>query len=171
MFNWNIFRDPVIPRLNAFKYEPRHEKLFGASDQVTQKPARLSLEISDLDSIAIILSRQRRTTKALIRLRGCAGWSASLLFAYGIKQVFSWCGSDDPPHDKTNKMTVRPAKTQISLCICPVWSESSVCAQWVSKDPSFLHADSKDWSDWADPSLHWAHMPFCWFCHEAAQFC
>ena len=30
-----------------------------ASDQVTCKPARLSLEISDLDSIAIILSRQR----------------------------------------------------------------------------------------------------------------
>ena len=24
------------------------------------------------------------------------------------------------PHDKTNKMTVRPAKTQISLGICPV---------------------------------------------------
>ena len=28
------------------------------------------------------------------------------------------------------------------------------------------------WSDWADvqvdPSLRWAHMPFCWFCHEAA---
>ena len=23
------------------------------------------------------------------------------------------------------------------------------------------------WSDWADP---WAHMPFCWFCNEAAQF-
>ena len=24
-------------------------------------------------------------------------------------------------------------------------------------------------SAWADLSLHWAHMPFCWFCHEAAQ--
>ena len=27
MFNWNIFRDPVMPRPNAFKYEPRHEKI------------------------------------------------------------------------------------------------------------------------------------------------
>ena len=27
-------------------------------------------------------------------------------------------------HDKTNKMSVRPAKTQISLGIRPVWSES-----------------------------------------------
>ena len=29
------------------------------------------------------------------------------------------------------------------------------------------------WSDWADAqadlSLRWAHIPFCWFCHEAAQ--
>ena len=39
---------------------------------------------------------------------------------------------------------VRPAKTQISLGIRPVWSESSLCAQWVAKDPSFLHVDSKD---------------------------
>ena len=50
----------------------------------------------------------------------------------------------EPPHDKTNKMTVCPAKTQISLGICPVWSESSLCTQWVAKDPSFLYADSKD---------------------------
>ena len=28
----------------------------------------------------------------------------------------------EPPHDKTNKVTVRPAKTQISLGIRPVWS-------------------------------------------------
>ena len=34
----------------------------------------------------------------------------------------------EPPHDKTNKMTVRPAKTQISLDIHPVWSESSLSA-------------------------------------------
>ena len=26
----------------------------------------------------------------------------------------------EPPHDKTNKMTVGPAKTQISLGFCPV---------------------------------------------------
>ena len=46
--------------------------------------------------------------------------------------------------DKTNKVTVRPAKTQISLGIRPVWSESSLFAQWVAKDPSFPHADSED---------------------------
>ena len=53
----------------------------------------LSFEILDLASICIILSRQW-TTKTLIRLCGCTGWSAPLLFAYGIKQVFSWRGSN-----------------------------------------------------------------------------
>ena len=45
---------------------------------------------------------------------------------------------------KPTKWSVHPAKTQISLGIRPVWSESSLCAQWVAKDPSFLHADSED---------------------------
>ena len=50
----------------------------------------------------------------------------------------------DPSHGKTNKMKCAPAKTRISLGIHAVRSESSLCAQWVAKDPSFLHADSKD---------------------------
>ena len=68
---------------------------------------------------------------------------------------------------KTNQMTLRPAKTQISLGICLVWSESSLCAQWVAKDPRFLHADTEDWSDWADAqadlSLRWEHSHFVGF--------
>ena len=49
--------------------------------------------------------------------------------------------SFQPTHVKTNKMTVCPAETKISLGIRP---ESLLCAQWVAKDPSFLHADSED---------------------------
>ena len=41
------------------------------------------LEISDIETRGIILSRQW-TTKVLIRLRRCAVWPASLLFAYCI---------------------------------------------------------------------------------------
>ena len=44
-------------------------------------------------------------------------------------------------HDKTNKVTVRPAKTRISLGICPVWSES------------LLSAWRKLWS----LATHWVH--------------
>ena len=36
----------------------------------------------------------------------------------------------EPPHDKTNEMTVHPAKTQ----------EPSLCAHWVAK----VHWDSED---------------------------
>ena len=80
----------------------------------------------------------------------------------------------EPWHDKTNKMAVPPAKTQISLGIRPVWSEPSLCAQWVAKDPSFLHADSKDSDQTGQmPRLIWvsagAHS-FCWFCHVVAHF-
>ena len=32
----------------------------------------------------------------------------------------------EPQHDKSKKNDVRPAKTQISLDIRPVWSESSL---------------------------------------------
>ena len=40
-------------------------------------------------------------------------------------------------------------------------SESSLCAEWVAKDPSFLHADSED-SDQTDLSLRWAHITMLW---------
>ena len=74
---------------------------------------------------------------------------------------------------KPTKWHVRPAKTQINLGIHPVWSESSLCTQWVAKDPSLLHADSED-SDQTGRMprlicLRCSHMPLCWFCHEAAQ--
>ena len=60
-----------------------------------------------------------------------------------------------------------------SMHICFTKVESSLCAQWVVKDPSFLHADSED-SDQTGRMprlicLRWAHMPFCLFCHEAAH--
>ena len=53
-------------------------------------------------------------------------------------------------------MTERPAKTLISLGIRPVWSEFSLCAQWVAKNSRFLHAASED-SDQTErmPRLIW----------------
>ena len=46
----------------------------------------------------------------------------SICFANSVEEPF------EPPHDKTNYMAVRLAKTQISLGIRPVWSESSLSA-------------------------------------------
>ena len=55
------------------------------TNRLAQLQKLASLGMSDKSSKASILSRQR-TTKALIRLRGCASWSAPLLFAYGINR-------------------------------------------------------------------------------------
>ena len=80
----------------------------------------------------------------------------------------------EPPHDKTNNVAVRPAKTQISLGIRPVWSESSLSA-WrkLGSLATQLSAQRRFWSDWADAqadlSLLWVHKSFCWFCHELAH--
>ena len=51
--------------------------------------ASMRFDIFGTETRYITLSRQR-TTRALIRLRGGTGWSASLLFAYDIRHVFSW---------------------------------------------------------------------------------
>ena len=66
------------------------------------------------------------------------------LLTWMIWTVLQLQTENEPRYDKTNKMTVHPGKTQISLGIRPVWSESSLCTQWIAKDPSFLHADSED---------------------------
>ena len=110
-----------------------------------------------------IAHTNKRLTKMLIRLHGCASWSVSLLFTYGINRfshdvahfmftlpsvtvyIIKMCITEVKSDlsrlmSKPAKWSVRPAKTQISLGIRPVWSESSLCAEWVAKDPSFLHA-------------------------------
>ena len=76
---------------------------------------------------------------------------------------------------KPTKWHVRPAQTQISLGIRPVWSESLLSA-WRNLRSLATHwAHSEDWSSWADAqddlSLGWVHMSFCWFYHDAAQMC
>ena len=80
----------------------------------------------------------------------------------------------EPRHDKTNKMSVRPVKTPISLGIRPVWSESSLCAPWVAKGASFFSCGQRrlirvgGCPGWSESSLD-AHS-LCWFCHVAAHF-
>ena len=73
----------------------------------------------------------------------------------------------EPPHDKTNKMTMHPVKTRISLGIRPAWSVYAVRMKktWVLSYP--MSAQQRLWSDWvdaqADLSLHWAHSHFVGF--------
>ena len=69
----------------------------GVSDKARLKPVSSATETSYKTEISLVTSlnmvlSKTRITKALIRLRGCAGWSAPVLFANSRKQVFSHRG-------------------------------------------------------------------------------
>ena len=54
--------------------------------------------------------------------------------------------NNEPPHDKTNKVAVRTAKTQISLGLRPVWTESSLSAwrKLGSLATNWAHSEASD---------------------------
>ena len=59
----------------------------------------------------------------------CAPQEQMIIYvAEQLQYLYYRKGRYEPRHDKTNKVTVRPAKIQIILGIRPVWSESSLCA-------------------------------------------
>ena len=62
---------------------------------------------------------------------------------------------------KPTKWHVRPAKTRINLGIRPVWSESSLCAQWVAKDTKFLDSEDSD-QPGRIPRLIWVFARRIW---------
>ena len=67
--------------------------VFRVSNKVRFKPACSATETSYKIEISLVASydmvhSKKRITKALIRLHGCAGWSALLLFANSGRQVF-----------------------------------------------------------------------------------
>ena len=62
------------------------------------------------------------------------------VFSVRITDILQY-HKNEPPHVKTNEMTLRPAKTQITLGIRPVWSESSLSA----------------WRKLGSLATHWAH--------------
>ena len=66
-----------------------------------------------------------------------------LLACFRMMLVFLRITSEtyEPRHDTTNNVAVRPAKTQISLGIRPVWSESSLSA----------------WKNLWSLATHWVH--------------
>ena len=73
--------------------------VFGVSDRARLKPVPSATETSKkiekllVVSLNMVLSKTR-ITRALIRLCGCAGWSAPLLFANPGRQVFSGRGQN-----------------------------------------------------------------------------
>ena len=72
-----------------------------------------------LDSIIPLLAIAKISRPKLVSVAEQAGlslnWSQILKTGFHVTRLIY-----GPPHDKTNEMTVRPAKTQISLGIRPV---------------------------------------------------
>ena len=58
--------------------------------------------------------------------------------------VFSGSKEYEPPRDKTNKMACAPSEDSDQPGHPPSLIRVFAFAQWVAKDPSFLHADSED---------------------------
>ena len=75
------------------------------------------------------------------------------MFQLNITKV---CYDYMPRHDKTNKMTVHPTKTQTSLSISPVWSESLLYA-WKNLEfwaTYWAYSKNSDQTGWM-PRLIW----------------
>ena len=138
----------------------KRKPVIGVCDQVRLKLACLAdetsygLEISAIASKSIILPRQW-ITKALIRLSGCAGWSAALLFAYG-KSRFS------PDVAQTNC-----GSSVISVLVCCQSFRFDPKKPWVHLVPKhvFLNVICRDFTKqgaypwnwdlkWTSPPVH-----------------
>ena len=95
-------------------------------------------------------------------------WNITLVW----NPIDSVSTKNEPRHDKTNKLSVRPVKTQISLGIRPVWSVIAVHMKkaWVLSCP--LNTQRRlirlgGCPGWSESSL--GAQSLCWFCHVAAQ--
>ena len=81
-----------------------------------------------------------------------------------IKWAASWQNkqNDCAPSKDSYQSGHLPSLISLRCASLGSWgSKLSSCGQWRL---------SLDWADTqADLSLHWAHIPFCWFCHEAAH--
>ena len=87
------------------------------------------------------------TMKTQIRLGGCPGLLGTNVYLLVLSRPSSnslIIQNLSHSMTKPTKWPVRSAKTRISRSICPLWSESSLCTQWVAWDSRYLHADNED---------------------------
>ena len=93
-------------------------------------------------------------------------WTAKFACIAAATKWARACQNQPNPNDPLAQQRL----TQIGLYMRTIWSEPLLCAKWVAKDPSLLHADSKDWLDWCP---HWSvfagSVGFCWFCCALSQ--
>ena len=96
----------------------------------------------------IFLPHKRRENKLHVKINR---FTVIMMFSY------------EPAHGKTNKMTCVPQQRLRSASGHPhSLIRVFACAQWVAKDPRFLHADSEDSDQTGRMPRHiclrWAHI-------------
>ena len=97
---------------------------------------------------------------------------------YGCSCHFYWKSLPYLSRSMTKTKTkwhARLVKTQISLGIRPVWSESLLSGEEALAPCFVTHwVQSEDWLDWADVqadlSLRWVQTSFRWFSHDMVHF-
>ena len=131
-------------------------------DAVAKHSVSSILLYTDSDIVCrICFSRSRLFCISILTKRYCCVWSNTRLSVQKVATVI------EPRHDKTNKMSVRPAKTQISLGIHPVWSESSL-STWRklgSLATYWAHSEGSDQTGRMPRliCLRWVHSHFVGF--------
>ena len=122
--NWSRFRQPRYLYVNGIGFE-----MLGHTSVPKRRPStptphpepRYSFKVKD---IAFLLIHDRRVSK-----------KSSMEYCKCQQFIFYSHKEMSRNMTKPAEWPVRPTKNQIP----PVWSESSLRAQWVAKDPRFLH--------------------------------
>ena len=102
---------------------------------------RFASKVSQRKKFPVQLSMQN--------IRHCNQWNTSFLLIHynGFANAYFWWYYSSKTYIHAiwiNFFNKLLRKTQISLGIRPVWSESLLCAQWVAKGSVLLQADSED---------------------------
>ena len=82
--------------------------------------------------------------------------------------------TSEPQHDKTTKMTCEPSEISDQPGHPPILIRIFTMRSNGSYGPNLSSCGQRRlWSNWADAqtdlSLRWAHIPYCWFCHDVAH--
>ena len=105
------------------------------------------------ENISVTLNWEKRHVMGFVALKGShfwfyislavrqVCWKRIRLFRDLLLVTFVQFVEFEPPHAKPTKWHLRPAKTQISLGICPIWSESSLSV----------------WRNLGSLAIHWAY--------------
>ena len=100
----------------------------------------------------------------------CSGIYSDIYVKMILIHIFLGKTMSEPQHEKPNKMTC--ASSEYTASASAQSNQNLRCPH--NERFRALSAQRGLLSDWADAqadlSLRWAHMPFCCFCHSAAQF-